>query len=143
MGFVIDESVLSELRRLTALEVSLWRAGGEREPLLASTLPQQERNELQTEIGTHPTSTGDSVQDLALGTNDYMALKHPLATAAGSRFLALLQRNGIPLTLSRFCATSRAAACVSRSMTTVPATLRSLISNDCLSTSSRSTSRSC
>ena len=66
MGFEIDEAVLNEVRRLTALDVSLITSSGAN----LSTLPRDE-----------------------IGAPAYRSLLHPLKTADGSKMNTLLQRS--------------------------------------------------
>jgi diguanylate cyclase (GGDEF)-like protein len=70
MGFDIDETVLGEVRRLTALDVSLTNAAAGGKPFLISTLPPDK-----------------------IGSDEYRSLSHPLTTADRSRVDTLLQRS--------------------------------------------------
>ncbi|HEY5610395.1 MAG TPA: diguanylate cyclase, partial [Thermoanaerobaculia bacterium] len=93
MGFTIDEAVLTNVRQLAALEVSLWSATAGEKPLLISTLPEEQRGELLTRTRELPTSAGDSDESIQLGSEVYQTLLHPLRTADGSTINTLLQRS--------------------------------------------------
>jgi len=91
-GFEIDERVLAEVRRLTALDVSLWSStGGDTQ--LISTLPVEERNDLVSRMGQISAPSQIVQTDLGLGTATYATLLEPLKTSDGSRVNALLQRS--------------------------------------------------
>jgi diguanylate cyclase (GGDEF)-like protein len=68
MGFEIDAAILNQVRRTTALDVSLSDSAGGRKPFLISTFP--------------PDRTGE-----------YRSLAHPLKTADGSRIDTVLLRS--------------------------------------------------
>ncbi len=70
MGFEIDVGVLEQVRRMTALEISLTDSAAGAKPYVISTNPQ----------------------DL-IGSGEYRARPHPLTTADGSRIEAVLQRS--------------------------------------------------
>ncbi len=89
MGFEIDAAVLNEVRRLTALEVSLVHAG---DRSLISTLSPSLTTELSNVARRIPIR-GDKDQSIVLGGETYQGLWHPLQTADGSRIHTLLQRS--------------------------------------------------
>jgi HAMP domain-containing protein len=70
MGFQLDGAVLNEVRRLTALDVSLGDSAAGANPFVISTLPTDR-----------------------IGSSEYRSLSHPLKTADGSRIDTLLQRS--------------------------------------------------
>jgi diguanylate cyclase (GGDEF)-like protein len=89
IGFSIDEAVLEDVRRLTALELSLWATNPSAQPQLISTLPQEKQLALLEAIrdgaGTPPS--------LQLGADTYQALLQPIETGDGSAINVLLQRS--------------------------------------------------
>ena len=72
MGFVIDETVLTEVRRLTALDVSLSSASAGRSAAVITTLTQSQRS---------------------ADPDTYQTLSHELRTADNSRVNTVLQRS--------------------------------------------------
>jgi diguanylate cyclase (GGDEF)-like protein len=89
IGFAIDDSVLADIRRLTALELSLWAANPAAPPLLLSTLPPEKQLALRERIrdGTAMPET------LRLGPDTYQTLLQPIETGDGSAVNVLLQRS--------------------------------------------------
>ncbi|HJQ36810.1 MAG TPA: EAL domain-containing protein [Thermoanaerobaculia bacterium] len=87
MGFPIDEATLNEVRRLTSLDVSLWNASAEN-PLMVSTLRQEERSELVAQMREKRAAT-----TIEIGRDSYQVLLHPLITADRSQIQMLLQRS--------------------------------------------------
>src|ERR1051325_7411327 len=87
MGFRIDEATLTEVRRLTSLDVSLWKSDAEN-PLLVSTLRPDERNDLVAQMREN--GAGTTIQ---IGDDSYQVLLHPLITADRSQIKMLLQRS--------------------------------------------------
>src|SRR3954452_24007150 len=85
-GFEIDEKALSDVRRLTSLDVSLWSSTAG----LISTLAPDERNELLAQIRAAERSPQTT---LRLGNAEYATFLQPLRTADNSRMSVLLQRN--------------------------------------------------
>jgi len=93
MGFEIDETVLKEVRRLTALDVTLAIAGANADGgFLITTLPTESRRDLLSTARRIPVSK-DRDQSIRLGDEMYQGLWHPLQTADGSRIHTLLQRS--------------------------------------------------
>lgn len=90
-GFAYDESVLSNVRRLTSLEVSLWSSAAGTAPNLTSTLTAQQRSDLQARL---PRLAGskESQTTLELAAAAYATLVEPLATADDSKVFVVLQR---------------------------------------------------
>jgi diguanylate cyclase (GGDEF)-like protein len=88
IGFRIDEAVLEDVRRLTALELSLWAAAPGAPPVLVSTLSQDKQLELREQL-REPAAT-DTLQ---LGPDLYQVLLQPIETADGSSIQVLLQRS--------------------------------------------------
>jgi diguanylate cyclase (GGDEF)-like protein len=92
MGFAIDDAVLNEVRSLTLLDVSVWNPAAEN-PLMVSTLRQQERSELTAQMRKIAPSGSDANATIEIGNDPYQVLLHPLVTADGSRIQMLLQRS--------------------------------------------------
>jgi len=92
MGFIIDERVLDDVRRLTGLDVSLWNASA-RNPRLISTVPPEYRDELYRRASALTPRTSDVDETVQVGGEDYQALLHPLRTEDRSRIYTLLQRS--------------------------------------------------
>ena len=93
MGFTIDEAVLDDIHRLTALDVSLRSTSSDQKVLFISTLPQEKRAELMT-LGrsiTPQTSSGEV--SMQLGNEQYETLLKPLRTADHSEIDLFLQRS--------------------------------------------------
>lgn len=93
IGFVIDESMLSEVARLTGLDISLWIPTAGKQPSLISTLSPPVRGALmeQRELLLPARSTVQETQ--ALGGVTYEVLLQPLAGAEGATINVLLQRS--------------------------------------------------
>ncbi|MFI5184157.1 MAG: putative bifunctional diguanylate cyclase/phosphodiesterase [Vicinamibacteria bacterium] len=89
IGFTIDEAVLEDVRRLTALELSLWATNAAAPPLLVSTLPQEKQLALLDRIRDKVAMPGD----LQLGSDTYQTLLQPIETGDGSAINVLLQRS--------------------------------------------------
>jgi len=91
-GFEIDERVLSDVRRLTALDVSLWSStAGETQ--LISTLPVEERTELVSRLAEISAPRKMIQTNLRLANATYATLLEPLKTSDGSHVNTLLQRS--------------------------------------------------
>jgi len=93
MGFVINEAVLREVARLTALDVSLWSTPVASRPIMISTLATQQRQELLSRPDIFSARTNAANPTIELGSEPYQALLHPLTTADNSRINTLLQRS--------------------------------------------------
>jgi len=93
IGFAIDQEVLDELRRLTALDVSLWSEVEGKQPLLISTLPHPQQEPLRDWIRTRVPSEAAGHETLVLGSEAYETVLQPLETADRSRVNMLLQRS--------------------------------------------------
>jgi len=93
IGFTIGSGVLEDVRRLTALDVSLWSAADGAEPLLVSTLPPREQAELAEWIRGRSATGRTSREAIRLGADAYESLLRPLETADGSGVNTLLQRS--------------------------------------------------
>jgi diguanylate cyclase len=89
IGFKIDEAVLQDIRRLTALELSLWAANPAAPPLLISTLPPDKQAALRERIR----DTTPMPETLRLGSDTYQTMLQPIATGDGSTVNLLLQRS--------------------------------------------------
>src|SRR5687768_8390305 len=89
IGFTIDRAELEDVRRLTAIELSLWASTPGPPARIFSTLPQGQQRDLLEQI-RNPTATPDTVQ---LGADTYQALLHPIDTGDGSSIQVLLQRS--------------------------------------------------
>jgi diguanylate cyclase (GGDEF)-like protein len=89
IGFAIDEALLEDVRRLTALELSLWASNPASPPLLISTLPQEKQLALLEGL-RDGTATAES---LSLGSDTYQTILQPIETADGSSIKVLLQRS--------------------------------------------------
>ena len=92
MGFMIDETVLTEVRRLTSLDISLWNPAAEN-PLVVSTLRQDERGDLVPLMRASVPRAGDFDETIELGGDKYQLFQHPLPTADKSTIDVLLQRS--------------------------------------------------
>jgi diguanylate cyclase (GGDEF)-like protein len=88
IGFTIDEAVLEEVRRVTALELSLWTPTAA-PPLLVSTLPQEKQAALLERIRDQAVAP----ETLQLGSDTYETLLQPIETGDGSTIHVLLQRS--------------------------------------------------
>jgi diguanylate cyclase (GGDEF)-like protein len=93
MGFVINEAVLKEVGRLTALDVSLWSTPVSSKPIMISTLAAQQRHELLSRPDIFSARTSSANPTIELGSDAYQTLLHPLTTADNSRINTLLQRS--------------------------------------------------
>ncbi len=89
IGFMIDEAVLEDVRRLTALELSLWAPNPAAQPLLISTLPQEKQLALLERI-RDKTATAETLQ---LGSDTYQTMLQPIETGDDSAINVLLQRS--------------------------------------------------
>jgi diguanylate cyclase (GGDEF)-like protein len=85
MGFPIDAPLLSDVRRLTSLDVSLWKP-----PALVSTLPPTLQRDLLAQLQKQKQLIGGEVP---LGGDTYATLVQPLRTGDGSSMHSLLQRS--------------------------------------------------
>jgi diguanylate cyclase (GGDEF)-like protein len=90
MGFVINRNVLDEVRRLTALDVSLLTAAGEQSSLI-STLPTASHNALRAAASGDDGASRE--ESIPIGGDEYQTLHHPLRTADHSRIDTLLHRS--------------------------------------------------
>jgi diguanylate cyclase (GGDEF)-like protein len=89
IGFRIDEAMLEDIRRLTALDVSLWRPSSAAAPALVSTLPQERQAELLERIRDGSVAN----QTVPLGADTYVGVLQSLETADRSGIQVLLQRS--------------------------------------------------
>jgi diguanylate cyclase (GGDEF)-like protein len=89
VGFTISEDVLEDVRRVTALELSLWASNPAAPPLLVSTLPQEKQLALLERI-RDKTAAAETLQ---LGSDTYQAVLQPIETGDGSAINVLLQRS--------------------------------------------------
>ncbi len=89
IGFTIDARALDDVRRLTALDVSLWSTTAGVQPLLISTLVPQQQAELLERIRDR-VAIHEAMQ---LGSEAYETLLQPLETADNSKINMLLQRS--------------------------------------------------
>ena len=87
-GFEIDQSVLQDVLRLTAVEVSLWSNGIGQSAQLVSTLPADERNDLAVRLRQLVVLAGATDSTVNLGSSRYATLIEPLQTADNSRVQA-------------------------------------------------------
>jgi diguanylate cyclase (GGDEF)-like protein len=92
-GFEIDDRVLADVRRLTALDVSVWSGGADRKAQLMSTLPTEERNDLVAHLNALQAPSRPLETTLQLGDASYATLVEPLRTGDDSRIHTLLQRS--------------------------------------------------
>ena len=90
IGFPIDEAVLADVRRLTALEFSLWAADRSAEPVLVSTLSRGKQITLLEQIRKNKTATPETLE---LGSDTYQTMLQPIDTGDGSSINVLLQRS--------------------------------------------------
>ena len=91
MAFTIDHTVLTDVKRMTSLDASLWTSAGKDRPFV-STLTADQQRQLTALTGGLP-AYGDLDRTIWLGEDDYQALQHPLVTGDGSRIYTLLQRS--------------------------------------------------
>ncbi|HXB55333.1 MAG TPA: EAL domain-containing protein [Vicinamibacteria bacterium] len=89
IGFTIDEAVLEDVQRLTALELSLWAPNPGAQPLLISTLPQDKQSSLRERIR----DGGVRGETLQLGSDTYQTMLQPIDTGDASAINVLLQRS--------------------------------------------------
>jgi diguanylate cyclase (GGDEF)-like protein len=89
IGFSVDEAVLEDVRRLTALELSLWASTPTGQRLLISTLPQEKQLALRERIRNKATVA----ETLVLGNDAYQTILQPIETGDGSAISVLLQRS--------------------------------------------------
>jgi diguanylate cyclase (GGDEF)-like protein len=89
IGFTIDEPVLEEVRRVAALELSIWTPNPAAAPVLVSTLPQEKQAALLERIRDQ----APAPETLQLGSDTYQTLLQPLDTGDGSAIHVLLQRS--------------------------------------------------
>jgi diguanylate cyclase (GGDEF)-like protein len=90
IGFPIDAAVLEDVRRLTALHLSLWAAGGAAPtPAMISTLAPAEQQALRERVR----AGGGAPETLALGAETYQTLAQPLPTGDGSAIHVILLRS--------------------------------------------------
>jgi len=89
IGFSIEEAVLEDVRRLTALELSLWASSPGAPPPLVSTLPQQKQLAL-LELIRDKTAAAETLQ---LGSETYQTMLAPIETGDDSAVNVLLQRS--------------------------------------------------
>jgi diguanylate cyclase (GGDEF)-like protein len=92
-GFAIDDRVLADVRRLTSLEVSIWSSTSGEDPQLISTLPNVERSDLSSRMGTMSNPRNAVETTMQLGDSGYATLLQPIGTGDGSRVSTLLQRS--------------------------------------------------
>jgi diguanylate cyclase (GGDEF)-like protein len=93
MGFLVDDSVVNDLRRLTGLEVSFLRSSNQGQwQLVASSLSATRRAEL---VAALPQNLSDSmqVQPLSLAGEDYATSVRLLPTDSDYRVLSVLQQS--------------------------------------------------
>ncbi len=92
VGFVIDDAVAKDLRRLTTLQVSFLHAtAGGRFTILASTLPPPMR---EAQLRALPTGVRtDTSVSLVMGDEEYVSLIAPLAESEDEAIVAVLQRS--------------------------------------------------
>jgi diguanylate cyclase (GGDEF)-like protein len=93
-GFEIGEPVLTDVRRLTSLDVSIMLSsatGGS--PQLLSTLAGPARSELAAQLPSLQSARAPLETTLTLNNETYAALLEPLRTADAARVNTLLQRN--------------------------------------------------
>jgi diguanylate cyclase (GGDEF)-like protein len=89
IGFPIDGPVLEDVRRLTALELSLWAGSAAGTPFLVSTLPAAEQRALREQIADKKATP----ETLQLGSDTYQTMLQPVETGDGSSINVLLQRS--------------------------------------------------
>jgi diguanylate cyclase (GGDEF)-like protein len=89
MGFTIDEAVLEDVRRLTALELSLWATDPAAPPLLISSLPPDKQLALRERIR----GGAATPETLTLGSDTYQSMLQPVETGDRSAVSVLLQRS--------------------------------------------------
>jgi diguanylate cyclase (GGDEF)-like protein len=89
IGFPIDGAVLDDIRRLTALELSLWASDPAAPPVLISTLPPEKQLALSERIRDKATMP----ETLRLGSDTYQTTLQPIETGDGSAINVLLQRS--------------------------------------------------
>lgn len=93
MGFTIDQAVLDEVRRLTAMDISIWGAAEGTEVRLLSTLPDRHRRQLLGRPEIFSSVDGSRPRTIELDADRYAIMLQPLETADGSRVDMLLQRS--------------------------------------------------
>jgi diguanylate cyclase (GGDEF)-like protein len=92
-GFEIDDRVLTDARRLTSLEVSIWSSTQGAMPQLMSTLPPEERNDLVAQMSGMSNPSRAVETTMQLGNATYATLLQSLRTGDGTRVNTLLQRS--------------------------------------------------
>jgi diguanylate cyclase (GGDEF)-like protein len=89
IGFTIDTAVLEDVRRLTALELSLWAKDPAAPPHLISTLSAEKQVALLERIRDQSAGAGT----LQLASDTYQTILQPIETGDGSAVNVLLQRS--------------------------------------------------
>jgi diguanylate cyclase (GGDEF)-like protein len=89
IGFAIDEAALEDVRRLTALELSVWAQDAEAQPRLVSTLPREKQLALLERIK----GKAANAETLQLGSDGYQSLLQPLDTGDRTVVNVVLQRS--------------------------------------------------
>ncbi|MEK6375314.1 MAG: EAL domain-containing protein [Acidobacteriota bacterium] len=94
MGFEIDEGVLRDFQRVTALDLSLSTVGADGRPqILFSTLHSNLHGDLVRHVAARRDNPSGVEATLKLAGAPYETKIEPLRTADGSRVVALLQRS--------------------------------------------------
>ena len=89
IAFPIDGAVLEDVRRLTALELSLWASNPKAPPRLISTLPTEKQLALRGRLAEKTALP----ETLPLGSDTYQTILQPIETGDGSSIHVLLQRS--------------------------------------------------
>ena len=92
-GFEIDEQVLTDVRSLASLDVSVWSGAGGASPRLISTLEPRARGDLTSHMATLANPAGPVETTMSLGDTSFATLLAPLRTGDASRVSTLLQRD--------------------------------------------------
>ncbi|HET7712687.1 MAG TPA: EAL domain-containing protein, partial [Thermoanaerobaculia bacterium] len=90
-GFKVDETVLADVSRLTAVEVSLWSNTAD-PPHLLSTLGETAKRALVDSRGAVSRVTDAAPATISLEGEEYATMRKPIRTVDGSEINALLHR---------------------------------------------------
>jgi diguanylate cyclase (GGDEF)-like protein len=93
MGFQLDDTLLHDFQRLTALDISLSTAGESGHPMLMSTLNADAQKDLVTQIARQRPPGDVTEMTLKLAGAPYETLIEPLKTGDRSRITTAIQRS--------------------------------------------------
>ena len=93
MGFQIDERLLQDFQRLTALDITLAATGGSGRPALFSTLPPELQPELIAHIARQSAESEPIQSTIRLAGAPFETVTEQLRTGDRSRITAVIQRS--------------------------------------------------